>query len=208
MLNICYDWADWAISYRRQCWERGGIQTCNNASTIEFQSATVVCVHVCVFTTLITQVDTTVEDKDERVQCSLFAPTAASLQKAWNADSKDTSHLQNLIFAECCCFNMKCNKYWYWFLLCLFMKNVHDQMPMFTICSFWLKWNIFSDRLLDLWAGGLARAVQNTFFLWEKSGALCYLVNCSSCKRVWLFRFSPLIRYVCTSALCYGRFKE
>lgn len=47
LLNICYDWADWAISYRRQCWERGGIQTCNNASTIEFQSATMVCVCVC-----------------------------------------------------------------------------------------------------------------------------------------------------------------
>lgn len=51
LLDICYDWPDWAISYRRQCWERGGIQTCNNASNIEFQSTNHhgVCECVCVY---------------------------------------------------------------------------------------------------------------------------------------------------------------
>lgn len=50
LLDICYDWADWAISYRRQCWERGGTQTCNNTSTIEFQSARHgVCERICHF---------------------------------------------------------------------------------------------------------------------------------------------------------------
>lgn len=65
LLDICYDSDDCAICYGRLCWEGGGIQTCNNAPAIEFQSAAV----ARVFTSLITKaVDTEVEDRDENVQ--------------------------------------------------------------------------------------------------------------------------------------------
>lgn len=115
-LDICYDWPDWAISYCRLCWERGGIQTCNNTSAIEFQSPTMcMCVFVC--TAVNSQAcDATAQEHTWEVCVSLSWKTKSS--KCPQISAQSTKSIQFLDFAGCCNFRMKWNQWRFWIADC------------------------------------------------------------------------------------------
>lgn len=111
-LDICYDWPDWAISYSRQCWERGGIRTCNNASAIEFQSPTTdsVCVCVYVYCCEHTRMWRHGVRTQQRVLCCSISPSWKRKSSKMPTELVAINEIQFLYVAERCNFRMKWHK--------------------------------------------------------------------------------------------------